>query len=434
MSDIGAGHGSAFSPLLDAGRIIVSGSGPAGMIAALALARAGRDVLLAGPLSDQDDRRTTALMMPAIEYLDNLQIWPAIRPEAAALAAMRIVDGTKRLIRSPAVTFRASEIGEQAFGYNIPNLVLNRVLHQAVSAHPRIARQYASATGYHHHDNAVTVNFSDGQQVQTCLVVAADGRNSLARDAAGIQTRRWQYPQTAVVCCFSHQVPHQNISTEFHTEDGPFTQVPLPGNRSSLVWVANPLRAKALMALDSHSLSREIETRMQFMLGKITVETQQQAWPLSGLVPLNFAAKRTILIGEAAHVFPPIGAQGLNLGTRDVETLIDAISKTAQHSPIQDFGTAQIIRAYDRSRRPDILARTGSVDVLNRTLLSDFLPAQLIRGAGLEILRQLPPLRSFFMREGLRPGGGFKALLPAFGNNRRNALPQTEPSHHDIQD
>ncbi len=253
----------------------------------------------------------------------------------------------------------------------------------------------------------MTITLSGGDTLHTRLVVAADGRNSMAREAAGIRIRRWSYPQTAVVLSFSHSVDHENISTEFHTEEGPFTQVPLKGKRSSLVWVVNPGRAEALLALDETTLAQRIEDMMQSMLGKIKLEIKPQAWPLSGLVPHVFAAKRTILIGEAAHVFPPIGAQGLNLGSRDVETLVKAI----ESDPV-DPGSDRVIRAYDRARRPDILARTGSVDALNRSLLSGMLPAQIVRGVGLEMLRSFAPLRAFFMREGLRPGSGFSHFLP----------------------
>ena len=391
-------------PLTD---IVISGSGPAGMMAALALGAKGYRTVLLGPETDKGDRRTTALMMPAIRLLEGLGVWSDIEPEAAPLASMRIVDATRRLVRSPVVTFRAGEIDETAFGYNIPNAVLNEKLAEAVSRNPSIQRINASVIEYRHNGDHVTITLSGGDTLHTRLVVAADGRNSMAREAAGIRTRRWSYPQTAVVLSFSHSVDHENISTEFHTEEGPFTQVPLKGKRSSLVWVVNPGRAEALLALDEATLAQRIEDMMQSMLGKINLEIKPQAWPLSGLVPHVFAAKRTILIGEAAHVFPPIGAQGLNLGSRDVETLVKAI----ESDPV-DPGSDRVIRAYDRARRPDILARTGSVDALNRSLLSGMLPAQIARGVGLEMLRSFAPLRAFFMREGLRPGSGFSHLLP----------------------
>jgi 2-octaprenyl-6-methoxyphenol hydroxylase len=320
---------------------------------------------------------------------------------------MRIVDATQRLIRSPAVTFRAGEIDETAFGYNIPNAALNQKLAEAVENNPAIKRITQPAIEYRNNGDHVTITLAGGDTLHTRLVVAADGRNSAAREAAGIRTRRWSYPQTAVVLSFAHEVEHENISTEFHTEEGPFTQVPLKGKRSSLVWVVNPGRAEMLLALDDVALAQRIEDMMQSMLGKVTIDIRPQAWPLSGMVPLSFASKRTILIGEAAHVFPPIGAQGLNLGTRDVETLIKAIA-----SDPSDPGSDRVIRAYDRGRRPDILARTGSVDALNRSLLSPILQAQIARGIGLEMLRSFAPLRAFFMREGLRPGSGFSQLLP----------------------
>ncbi|KAB2748312.1 UbiH/UbiF family hydroxylase [Brucella anthropi] len=391
-------------PLTD---IVISGSGPAGMMAALALGAKGYRTVLLGPETDKGDRRTTALMMPAIRLLEGLHVWSDIEPEAAPLASMRIVDATRRLVRSPVVTFRAGEIDETAFGYNIPNAVLNEKLAEAVSRNPSIQRINASVIEYRHNGDHVTITLSGGDTLHTRLVVAADGRNSMAREAAGIRTRRWSYPQTAVVLSFSHSVDHENISTEFHTEEGPFTQVPLKGKRSSLVWVVNPGRAETLLALDEATLAQRIEDMMQSMLGKINLEIKPQAWPLSGLVPHVFAAKRTILIGEAAHVFPPIGAQGLNLGSRDVETLVKAI----ESDPV-DPGSDRVIRAYDRARRPDILARTGSVDALNRSLLSGMLPAQIVRGVGLEMLRSFAPLRAFFMREGLHPGSGFSHLLP----------------------
>lgn len=389
--------------------ITISGGGPAGMMAALALSAKGYRTALLGPETDRNDRRTTALMMPAIRFLEEIGVWSDIAPEAAPLASMRIVDATQRLIRSPAVTFRAGEIDEIAFGYNIPNATLNQKLAEAVENNPAIKRVTQPAIEYRNNGDHVTITLADGDTLHTRLVVAADGRNSAAREAAGIRTRRWSYPQTAVVLSFAHEVEHENISTEFHTEEGPFTQVPLKGKRSSLVWVVNPSRAEMLLALDDATLAQRIEDMMQSMLGKVTIDIRPQAWPLSGMVPVSFASKRTILIGEAAHVFPPIGAQGLNLGTRDVETLIKAIA-----SDPSDPGSDCVIRTYDRGRRPDILARTGSVDALNRSLLSPMLPAQIARGVGLEMLRSFAPLRAFFMREGLRPGSGFSQLLPKF--------------------
>jgi 2-octaprenyl-6-methoxyphenol hydroxylase len=387
--------------------ITISGGGPAGMMAALALSAKGYRTVLLGPETDRNDRRTTALMMPAIRFLKEIGVWGDIAPEAAPLASMRIVDATQRLIRSPAVTFRAGEIYETAFGYNIPNAALNQKLAEAVENNPAIKRITQPAIEYRNNGDHVTITLAGGDTLHTRLVVAADGRNSAAREAAGIRTRRWSYPQTAVVLSFAHEVEHENISTEFHTEEGPFTQVPLKGKRSSLVWVVNPGRAEMLLALDDVALAQRIEDMMQSMLGKVTIDIRPQAWPLSGMVPLSFASKRTILIGEAAHVFPPIGAQGLNLGTRDVETLIKAIASDPSNP-----GSDRVIRAYDRGRRPDILARTGSVDALNRSLLSPMLPAQIARGVGLEMLRSFAPLRAFFMREGLRPGSGFSQLLP----------------------
>ncbi|MBZ9654875.1 UbiH/UbiF family hydroxylase [Phyllobacterium lublinensis] len=385
--------------------IVVAGAGHVGLIAAIAIGQAFDNVISLGTIQGGNDKRTTALMMPAITFLQKIGLWEAIEPHAAPITTMRILDGTNRLIRSPAVTFEASEINESAFGYNIPNVTLTSVLSDALKQ-SSIRHVAASASHYHATDGAIAVEASDGSFYTANIVVAADGRSSLAREAAGISARTWSYNQTAIVLSFSHSREHHDISTEFHTEQGPFTQVPLAGKRSSLVWVTAPAHAVELLELDRNQLATRVEERMQSMLGAVTIDVDPQSWPLSGLVPTSFSRNRVFLAGESAHVFPPIGAQGLNLGVRDVETLLETLPNDGT-----DLGAASVISTYNRKRRPDIIARTGAVDALNRSLLSDLLPVQMVRSGSLELLRTFSPLRSFVMREGLRPGSGFRLPL-----------------------
>lgn len=386
--------------------IVVAGTGPAGLIAALALSRSGHSVTLVGPAVGAQDQRTTALMMPALEFLQTLGVLDAVRMVAAPLAAMRIIDATNRLIRSPAVTFRASEIGEPHFGLNIPNRELNAALEKAVRAAPNIHWIESLVADWSIEPDAISASLANGETIVAELAVAADGRLSPTREAAGIRVHHNRLPQSALVISFAHSRPHGAISTEFHTEAGPFTLVPLKGDRSSLVWVAQPEQADELASLDDETLSRRIEDQMQSMLGRVSVEAGRQVYPLTASTPTRFAQNRVALVGEAAHIFPPIGAQGLNLGIRDVADLVEILSESTG-----DRGSAEILTAYDTKRRPDILARSTAVNLLNRSLLSDLLPAQMARGAGLGLLGGISPLRAFFMREGLRPGSGFKAAL-----------------------
>jgi 2-octaprenyl-6-methoxyphenol hydroxylase len=386
-------------------RVIVAGTGPAGLIAALAFADAGFGVSLVGPEVGTQDGRTTALMNPALAMLDRLGVLKVLAHKAAPLKIMRIVDATSRLIRSPVVTFRASEIDEHRFGLNMPNTVLNQTLAETVVSQPAIEWHKSLVSAWRlEQDRAVAV-LVDGSEISGPLAVAADGRLSQAREAAGIAVSTRSYPQAALVLNFAHTSDHAFTSTEFHTETGPFTQVPLPGKRSSLVWVVKPETAQELAALDDGTLSARIEEKMQSMLGRVTVDSGRQIYPLSATTPWRFANNRVALVGEAAHVFPPIGAQGLNLGIRDISDLIDVASKNKP-----DPGNAKALSAYDFKRRPDILARSSAVNLLNMTLLSNMLPAQMARSAGLDVLRAFAPLRAFFMREGLRPGSGFSAL------------------------
>ncbi|TPJ72949.1 UbiH/UbiF family hydroxylase [Mesorhizobium sp. B2-6-2] len=389
----------------DKARILVAGSGPAGLIAALGFAEAGFEVTLVGPEANTADGRTTALMNPALKVLERLGILAELRPQAAALKVMRIVDATRRLIRSPTVTFRASEIGEEQFGLNLPNKALITILAKAVSVHDGIHWLKSTVGSWRLEADRAHARLADGSEISASLAVAADGRLSLAREAAGIRAFARPYPQSALVLNFGHRSEHGFVSTEFHTETGPFTQVPLPGRRSSLVWVVRPETARELAALDDATLSGRVEEQMQSMLGRVSVEPGRQVYPLSAASPGRFAQNRVALVGEAAHVFPPIGAQGLNLGIRDIDDLIGIASENSN-----DPGSRRSLAAYDTRRRPDIWARSGAVNLLNMSLLSDMLPAQLARSAGLNALGGFAPLRAFFMREGLRPGSGFRAI------------------------
>jgi 2-octaprenyl-6-methoxyphenol hydroxylase len=388
--------------------VAVIGGGLAGMIAAFALARGGRNVALIAPPAPREDRRTTALMDQSIRFLDRLTLWEKLKPSAAPLATMRIIDGTNRLLRAPTTTFRAAEVGLEAFGYNFPNKALTEVLEAAIAAESNITRFSALAVAIELTSDAVAITLADGDVLVAGFAVGADGRRSKLRETVGIGVRNWSYPQTAMVLNFAHSLPHENISTEFHTESGPFTQVPLPGNRSSLVWVQNPSDAEARNELSPAELSNVVEERMQSLLGKVSVETGVQVWPLSGMMAHCSGRGRTALIGEAAHVFPPIGAQGLNLSLRDVMVLTEVLCARPELQIAADAGDQ-----FDRKRRTDIMTRTASVDLLNRSLLSDFLPMQVLRAAGLHILSALAPLRSIVMREGLEPGRGFRGIPAA---------------------
>lgn len=388
--------------------VAVVGGGLAGRIAALAFARQGFDTVLIAPDTDKQDGRTTALMDQSIQFLASLDIWNRVAPEAAPLATMQIIDATGRLLHAPPVRFRAGEIGLEAFGYNIPNAPFLSVLQSALAMCENVRVIGTSVARAEMSADAVNLSLADGSEIGARLVVAADGRKSAMREAAGITVDTKTYPQTAVVLNFTHDRPHRGVSTEFHTRSGPFTQVPLPGDRSSLVWVVTPAEADEILGLPREILERRIESRMQSMLGKVTVEAAPQAWPLSAMTARRFGKASLVLVGEAAHVFPPIGAQGLNLSLRDIQTALEIAVECRSESRMGQIGDA-----YDRRRRADIISRTAAIDLFNRSLLSGFLPMQLLRAAGLHLLSALPPLRYLAMNEGVAPGRGFR-LLPGF--------------------
>jgi 2-octaprenyl-6-methoxyphenol hydroxylase len=377
------------------------GGGPAGLTAAIALAAGGLATALIGKRPARPDNRTTALLGGSVTALEMLGVWDLCAAQSAPLRTMRIVDDTGRLWRAPEVKFEAGEIDLDAFGHNIANRDLVAALEQRAAALPNLRLIDDEVSAVEPADDVVKVTLKGGDKFTAALVVGADGRRSLCRAAAGIGSDERTYKQIALTVIVRHSRPHRDTSTEFHTPSGPFTLVPLPGLRSSLVWVLDPLRADEIAALDDAMLANEIERASHSILGKIELEPGRGLFPLSAVTAHSFAANRIALVGEAAHVIPPIGAQGLNLGLRDAAT-IGELAVEAKRAG-NDIGGDDVLAAYDKLRHGDITARSVAIDLFNRTLLTDFLPIQGLRGLGLYMLDKIGPLRRAVMREGIAP-------------------------------
>ena len=389
--------------------VVIVGGGPAGLTAAIALAGAGIETALVARPLGVPDNRTTALLASSVTALDTLGVWPLCRDHAAPLRVMRIIDDTARLLRAPEVHFAASEIGLDAFGHNIENRYLLAALDARARALAALTIVEDTAQAVAIEDHQVTIELARGDRLTARLAIGADGRRSLCRQAAGIATDGQRYPQTALTFNLSHQRPHRDSSTEFHTANGPFTLVPLPGLRSSLVLVADPAEAARIAALAPAELAAEIERRSHSILGRLTPEPGRGAFPLAIETARRFAVARVALIGEAAHQLPPIGAQGLNLGLRDAAAIGELVVEA--HRNGGDVGAADLADRYDGARRKDVTGRALAVDLLNRSLLSDFLPVQGARGLGLFLMERIGPLRRAVMREGVQPAAAQPRLM-----------------------
>lgn len=381
--------------------IAVIGGGPAGLTAAIALAETGAKTALLARHAPYADNRTTALLGASTDLLERLDVWRRCRDQAAALQAMRLVDDTGRLIRAPEVRFSSDEIGLDQFGFNIDNRTLMAALEARAAELSGLTRFDDEAETIHPDAAEVSIGTRAGKTLAARLVIGADGRQSLSREAAGIEVRRRDLGQSALTFNIGHTHPHRNISTEFHTPHGPCVFVPLPGNRCSVVWVSAPKEAERLMALDDDELSEAAEKQSHSILGRVRVEPGRNIFPLAIESPGQFARNRIALVGESAHVVPPIGAQGLNLGLRDAADIADIAGQAMSLG--EDPGSPQVLARYQSARRSDVWSRTLTIDIANRSLLSDFLPMQSLRAAGLHLIGSVGPLRRLAMREGLAP-------------------------------
>lgn len=388
--------------------VLVAGGGVAGLAATAAFAARGFNALCVDPVppvtsaeAEGSDLRTTAFLMPAVELLGRARLWERLAPHAAPLRIMRLADagGAPGVVRTVA-DFDAAEIGADAFGYNLPNWLLRREMVGAIADMPGAELlSGVRVTDVTPRTDAALVALSDGTRVPVRLVVAADGRDSAVREALGIGVRRWGYGQKAVVFSVAHALPHDGVSIEIHRSGGPFTLVPLPDRdgepASSVVWMETGPRAAALAALPAAEFDAALADRACGVLGAIRRTSPLRVWPIIAQLADRLDGPRTALVAEAAHVVPPIGAQGLNMSLADLAALVDLAAGAA------DIGSPELLARYNHQRHREVRLRVAGIDLLNRAAMAEARPLRDLRRAGLAALHGLPPLRHAAMRLGL---------------------------------
>ncbi len=376
---------------------VIIGGGLTGLAVAYGAARSGLDVIHLAPKAPPD-RRTSALMMPSVNILKDMGLVHSPESLGAPLQKIRIIDATNRLIRAPEALFDSTEINEAAFGWNFANSALSKQFASQAQGMANLRRLAASASKLHRENGVWTVKTSKGQTITAGLIVGADGKNSLVRKASGIAAREHRHKQSALVCDLELGEPLNGETVEFHYENGPFTLVPAGDHGANLVWIDMEQNLQKLKSASRTTMRNAIWEKSQNLYGKINMKTGAFVFPLVSLQAEAAGKNGVVLVGEAAHAFPPIGAQGLNLGLRDVADLMDSIKKISQHTD----NWAELVSAdYAKRRKKDIKRTTIMVDMLFKSLLLDALPAQVLRAGGVWALKTLPPLRKKAFRLGM---------------------------------
>ncbi|GGO26314.1 2-octaprenyl-6-methoxyphenyl hydroxylase [Gemmobacter aquaticus] len=389
--------------------ILISGGGVAGLAAACAFGSAGFEVICVEPNppvtrgeAEGSDLRTTAFLHPSIPVLEKAGLWTRLAPHAAALQIMRIVDaGGARPEPRIVKDFDAADLSDKPFGWNLPNWLLRREMLARIAELPNVRFLPGVATAaVLTRESEALITLSDGRRISARLLIGADGRGSTVREAVGITVKTLRYGQKALAFAVSHTVPHHNISTEIHRSGGPFTFVPLPDRDgqpcSAVVWMDHAAEVDRRLALPTEDFAAEMMERSCGLLGPLRQISRLTAWPIIAQIAHRMVAERTALMAEAAHVVPPIGAQGLNMSLADLTTLLDLAE--AQPSAL---GSAAMLESYHRKRHLDVQSRVMGIDMLNRASQIGAQPLRDLRASTLDALYSIDPVRRTLMRAGI---------------------------------
>ncbi len=384
---------------------IIAGGGLAGLCTAAALSRRGLTVVIvdpAPPVTEAEapgaDLRTTALLQPSQAFLDEIGLWDSLAPDATPLEVMAIVDdGSPPLHRA----FEAKDISDLPFGWNLPNWLIRKEILAVLDADPRVTlrlgvgveKSFARTVG-------ARVTLTNGERLSAPLIIAADGRDSPLRTAAGIGTWTHRFGQSALSFAVTHPEPHGNVSTEVHRSGGPFTLVPLPDRNglpcSAVVWMEPHAKARGLAEMPEDDFSAAATERSLGIIGPLTLASPRSLYPIITRTAERFSAERLALVAEAAHAVPPIGAQGLNMSLADIAELYRLITPDTS-----DPGDPGLLARYDRRRRADVTFRAAGISLLNHISMAGSGPLQALRGPGLKLLHDVKPVRTSLMRLGM---------------------------------
>ena len=400
-------------PQVDRFDVIVVGGGPVGLSMALALVQSARGMRVAlvdrRPLTVPSDNRASAIAASVRRLFEALGVWSGMEAAAQPIREMRITDsGSGDIARPLFLTFDGDVGPGEPFAHMVPNSASIGALLSGLNEGVTIVAPAEIAT-FADAGSEAHLDLAGGRRLVAPLVIAADGGQSALRRMAGIGTLGHDYGQTGLVATIAHELPHDGVAYEHFRPAGPFASLPLPGNRSSLVWTETTAEASRLLNLDRAALAGEIEAAMGSSLGAVTVEDKLAGFPLRLQIAREFVGPRLALIGDAAHVIHPIAGQGLNLGLKDVAALAEVVVEALRLG--LDAGAPDVLARYQRWRRLDTAAMAAATDGLNRLFSNDMAPVRALRDLGLGLVDRTPLAKSAFIRTAAGVSGNNPRLL-----------------------
>jgi 2-octaprenyl-6-methoxyphenol hydroxylase len=398
--------------------VCVMGAGPVGGTLACRLAAAGVSTVVVDraalpPMENPAfDGRAYAIAAGSRDLLMAAGLWDRLPVPPNPILDIRVSDG--RLGRRASrlhLHFDHRDAGDDAgpFGWMVEARSLRMALNTYFPTLPAL-RVFAPATAtVERREDGVTARIAGGPELHCRLVVAAEGRQSPLREAAGIPVTRLPYGQTGIVCAISHEKPHHNLALEHFLPSGPFAALPMgpsadaelggAPNISAIVWTERTPIAERMLRLDDIRFAAEVAKRLGGHLGAIRTVGRRWSYPLSAMLAHRYVDTRLALAGDAAHGIHPIAGQGLNLGFRDAIALAAQVTEAVGRG--EDPGAPALLARYQRMRRPDNMLMLAMTDGLDRLFSNDNRLLRLVRDVGIAAVDRTPPLKRLFMRRAM---------------------------------